>query len=80
MGKRVPYCLYMAAGHFCFKLVTKHPKFFGEMERRIVTSLQVGEQKRLEFRQKRTLLARHLPIDLVSDIDSEDYYRFLAFV
>jgi hypothetical protein len=52
-----------------FASLTKHPKFVGEMERRIVTSLQVGEHKSLEFRQKRTLLARHLPIDLARDVD-----------
>jgi hypothetical protein len=52
-----------------FASITKHPKFVGEMERRIVTSLQVDEQKNLEFRQKRTLLARHLPIDLASEVD-----------
>jgi hypothetical protein len=47
-----------------FACIIKHPKFFGEIERRITTHLQPGEHKRLEFRQKRTLLARHLPIDL----------------
>jgi hypothetical protein len=44
--------------------VIKHPKFSGEAERRITTLLQTGEHKILEFRQKRTLLARHLPINL----------------
>lgn len=53
-----------------FASITKHPKFVSEMERRIVTSLQPGEQKDLEFRQKRTLLARHLPIDLTNEVDS----------
>ena len=47
----------------------KHPKFSGEAERRIVTMLQPGEQKKLEFRQKRTMLARHLPISLVVEED-----------
>jgi hypothetical protein len=47
-----------------FESVIKHPKFSSELERRIVTPLQPGEHTRLEFRQKRTLLARHLPIDL----------------
>ena len=42
----------------------KHPQLTGEAERRIVTLLQPGEHQQLEFRQKRTLLARHLPIDL----------------
>lgn len=44
--------------------VIKHPKFSGEVERRITTLLQQGEHLALEFRQKRTLLARHLPLDL----------------
>jgi hypothetical protein len=47
-----------------FESVIKHPKFSSELERRIVTPFQLGEHTRLEFRQKRTLLARHLPIDL----------------
>jgi hypothetical protein len=41
----------------------KHPKFAGERERRMATRLMPGEHKLLEFRQKRTLLARHLPLD-----------------
>jgi hypothetical protein len=45
----------------------KHPKFSGEAERRIVTLLQPDEHQQLEFRQKRTLLARHLPIDITSE-------------
>jgi len=44
----------------------KHPQFSGEVERRIVTLLQPGEHQQLEFRQKRTLLARHLPVDLTT--------------
>ena len=52
-----------------FASITKHPKFAGEMERRIVTSLQLGEQKSLEFRQKGTLLARHLPIEVTNVVD-----------
>jgi hypothetical protein len=47
-----------------FACLIKHPKFSGEAERRITTLLQAGEHSRLEFRQKRTLLARHLPLDL----------------
>jgi hypothetical protein len=52
-----------------FACVIKHPKFSGEIERRITTLLQTGEHAALLFRQKRTLLARHLPLDisLVSD-------------
>jgi hypothetical protein len=50
----------------------KHPKFSGEAERRIVTLLQTGEHQQLEFRQKRTLLARHLPISLaIGDGDTK---------
>lgn len=49
--------------------VIKHPKFFGEVERRITTLLQTGELKVLEFRQKRTLLARHLPLNLTLAVD-----------
>jgi DUF2971 family protein len=47
-----------------FASIIKHPKFSSEKERRIVTLLQAGEHTQLEFRQRRTLLARHLPIDL----------------
>jgi hypothetical protein len=46
-----------------FACLIKYPKFSGEAERRIVT-LQMGEHELLKFRQKRTLLARHLPLDL----------------
>jgi Protein of unknown function (DUF2971) len=51
-----------------FASIIKHPKFSSEKERRIVTLLQEGEHTQLEFRQKRTLLARHLPIDLTVDV------------
>jgi hypothetical protein len=44
--------------------IIKHPKFSSEKEHRIVTHLQPGEHTQLKFRQRRTLLARHLPIDL----------------
>src|SRR6185437_13341006 len=50
-----------------FASTTKHPAFETEAERRIVAPLQPGDVTRLEFRQKRTLLARHLPIDLTID-------------
>jgi hypothetical protein len=46
----------------------KHPKFSGEVERRIATLLWEGQQSELIFRQKRTLLARHLPFDLSTDV------------
>lgn len=52
-----------------FACMTKHPSFQSEKERRIVTPLGIGEAKNLEFRQKQTLLARHLPIDLRGDDD-----------
>lgn len=47
-----------------FASLIKHPKFLGEQERRIATTLKDGEHVNLEFSQKRTLLARHLPIDI----------------
>ena len=47
----------------------KHPKFSGEREWRIAARLRPEDRKMLEFRQKRTLLARHLPLSL--KIDSE---------
>jgi hypothetical protein len=53
-----------------FACIIKHPKFSGEVERRITTHLQVGELQMLEFRQKRTLLARHLPLDLTQAANS----------
>lgn len=47
----------------------KHPKFSGEAERRIATLLQPGQHDALIFRQKRMLLARHLPFDLSTAVD-----------
>lgn len=55
-----------------FASIIKHPKFFSEMERRITTLLQPGEHTKLEFRQKRTLLARHLPINLTVNINTSN--------
>jgi hypothetical protein len=49
--------------------LVKHPKFSSEAERRIATLLQEGEHDQLLFRQKRTLLARHLPLDLATETD-----------
>jgi|SRR6267154_1980070 len=49
--------------------LVKHPKFTGEAERRIATLLLPGEHDQLLFRQKRTLLARHLPLDLTTETD-----------
>ena len=43
--------------------ILKHPKFSSEKERRILTMLGTDEHLNLEFRQKQTLLARHLPLD-----------------
>jgi hypothetical protein len=51
-----------------FASVIKHPKFCSEKERRVMTLLQPGEHANLEFRQKRTLLARHLPISLMVNV------------
>jgi hypothetical protein len=50
-----------------FACMTKHPSFASETERRILTAFAVGETGQLEFRQKQTLLARHLPLDLRND-------------
>jgi hypothetical protein len=47
-----------------FEAIIKHPKFNSEREHRILIVLQPGEHAQLEFRQRRTLLARHLPIGL----------------
>lgn len=49
--------------------LVKHPKFSGEQERRIATLLQEGEHKNLVFKQKKTLMARHLPIDLTAQTE-----------
>jgi hypothetical protein len=54
-----------------FASLIKHPKFSGEAERRVMTVLQLDEHTRLEFRQKRTLLARHLPLDLTIAADGQ---------
>ena len=54
--------------------LVKHPKFSGEAESRIATFLQAGEHDQLVFRPKRTLLARHLPLDLAIKTDG---MRFL---
>ena len=47
-----------------YACMIKHPKFHRESERRIVTGFREDDISKLEFRQKQTLLARHLPIDL----------------
>jgi len=47
-----------------FACITKHPAFAAEHERRIIARLKPNETTHLEFSQKQTLLARHLPIDL----------------
>jgi hypothetical protein len=54
-----------------FACVIKHPKFSGEAERRITTLLQADEHGLLEFRKKRTLLDRHLPLALPIAEDAE---------
>jgi len=50
----------------------KHPKFGGEGERRITTLLQTNEHLSLEFKQRRSLLARHLPITLTVNADGKE--------
>ena len=47
-----------------FAPLMKHPTFAAEAEWRIVRLLRPGDEKRLVIRQKQTLLARHLPLDL----------------
>lgn len=49
--------------------LVKHPKFKAEEERRLFTKLNEGEHDVLEFRPRRTLLARHLQIDLRKNDD-----------
>jgi hypothetical protein len=49
-----------------FATIMKHSAFAGEKEWRIATALGPGETGMLEFHQKRTLLARYLPIKLTS--------------
>jgi len=56
-----------------FACLIKHPKFASEAERRITTFLNPGEHMQLKFTQKRTLLARHLPLDL--SLPTEDKPR-----
>jgi hypothetical protein len=59
-----------AIEHFWY--IMKHPKFSNEKECRIITKIQDGEQKWLQFRQRRTLLARHLPIKITRLGDGVD--------
>lgn len=47
-----------------FASVLKHPSFKNEQERRIVAPFNASDVPNLIFRQKRTLLARILPIDI----------------
>jgi hypothetical protein len=49
-----------------FSSTIKHHVFADEKELRILARLQQGDRANLEFRQKRTLLARHLPLKLTS--------------
>jgi hypothetical protein len=50
-----------------YSCMLKHPKFAGEVERRLVIPFRKEDLPSLVFSQKRTLLARHLPIDLALD-------------
>jgi hypothetical protein len=50
-----------------FTSIIKHPKFAGELERRIIVSYRKEGLPYLIFSQKRTLLARHLPLDFKLD-------------
>jgi hypothetical protein len=49
----------------------KHPAFEHERERRISTLLFSGEETKLIFKQRQSLLARHLPFDLRVGSDSK---------
>jgi hypothetical protein len=46
--------------------LVKHPKFGSEEEYRIVHRLDISELGRLKFRQRSTLMARHLPLNFTS--------------
>jgi Protein of unknown function (DUF2971) len=50
-----------------YSCMLKHPKFAGEFERRVVIPFRKEDLPSLVFSQKRTLLARHVPIDLTLD-------------
>lgn len=50
-----------------YSCMLKHPKFAGEVERRLVIPFRKEDLPDVVFSQKRTLLARHLPIDLTLD-------------
>jgi len=54
-----------------FASMVKHPKFASESERRIAINLQFGQHVEMEFRQKKTLLARHLPFDLTVPVGDQ---------
>lgn len=51
-----------------FASIIKHPKFSGEKEHRLVHWYLDADNAKMEFRQKRTLLARHLLLDLKIDL------------
>lgn len=50
-----------------YSCMIKHPKFKGELERRAVFPFHPQDLASVVFAQKRTLLARHLPIRLTLD-------------
>jgi Protein of unknown function (DUF2971) len=47
--------------------VIKHPGFYAEREWRMVRQLRHEEQRKLEFTQKASLLARHLPLTFCAE-------------
>ena len=51
--------------------LVKHPKFKFETERRLTTKLVDADRPKLQFRQKSSLLARHLPISLLPEETDE---------
>jgi hypothetical protein len=52
-----------------FASLTKHPSFIREMERRLVVPFLEIDRSEIVFRQKQTLLSRHLPIDITIQVD-----------
>jgi hypothetical protein len=42
----------------------KHPAFYAEQERRVITTIIQGEQSSVVFRPKKTIIARCLPLEI----------------
>jgi hypothetical protein len=52
--------------------LVKHPKFAEEAEWRVVYPLKREDMRRLQFRQRQGLMARHIPLHF-GDRDQHDY-------